>query len=107
MEEIGRILVSRKPGTGKWADAAWVLAMAAQGGLMIALPVLVGLALGYWIDNQINTLPWITLVLTLIGATAGPIMLYRWVTSSVATRMENRTGTSTKHIQTENEETPE
>ncbi|MEE8389318.1 MAG: AtpZ/AtpI family protein, partial [Anaerolineae bacterium] len=62
----------------------------AQGGLMIALPVLVGLALGFWLDNRLGTLPWISLVLTLIGATIGPIILYRWVTSSVAQRMESR-----------------
>jgi F0F1-type ATP synthase assembly protein I len=82
-------MASRKPGT--WADAGWVLAMAAQGGLMIALPVLVGLVLGYWLDNQLNTLPWLSLVLTLVGATAGPIMLYRWVTTAVKERIERRT----------------
>ncbi len=75
---------------GKWTDAAWVLAMSAQGGLMIALPVLVGLVLGFWLDGQFNTLPWITLALTLVGATAGPIMLYRWVTSTVTQRMTSR-----------------
>jgi F0F1-type ATP synthase assembly protein I len=80
--------VSRK--SGKWADAAWVLAMGAQGGLMIALPVLVGLAVGYWLDSQFDTLPWISLVSVLIGATVGPIMLYRWVTASVVARVESR-----------------
>jgi F0F1-type ATP synthase assembly protein I len=80
--------VSRK--SGKWVDAAWVLVMGAQGGLMIALPVLIGLALGFWLDKRLGTLPWISLALTLVGATIGPIMLYRWVTSSVATRVESR-----------------
>jgi len=79
---------SRK--SGEWMDAAWVLVMGAQGGLMIALPVLVGLALGFWLDSQFGTLPWISIVLTLVGATIGPIMLYRWVTSSVTTHLENR-----------------
>jgi len=92
---------SREP--GKWVDAAWVLAMGAQGGLMIALPVLVGLALGFWLDSQFGTLPWISIVLTLVGATVGPIMLYRWVTSSVATRLEDRMKTRKKR----DEETPE
>jgi F0F1-type ATP synthase assembly protein I len=98
-------MASRKPGT--WADAGWVLAMAAQGGLMIALPVLGGLALGYWLDNQLNTLPWVSLILTLVGATVGPISLYRWVTSSVAARMGTRTDSSSKDTEPQNEETPE
>jgi F0F1-type ATP synthase assembly protein I len=80
--------MSRK--SGKWVDAAWVPVMGAQGGLMIALPVLIGLALGFWLDKQLGTLPWISLVLVLLGATVGPIMLYRWVMSSVATRLESR-----------------
>ena len=96
-------MASRKP--SKWVDAGWVLAMAAQGGLMIALPVLGGLALGYWLDKQLNTLPWLSLILTLIGATIGPITLYRWVTSSVAARMG--TGAESKDIELQNEETPE
>jgi F0F1-type ATP synthase assembly protein I len=74
----------------KWSDAAWVLAMGAQGGLMIALPVLLGLAVGFWLDSQFDTLPWISLVFVLIGTSVGPILLYRWVISSVAQRAESR-----------------
>lgn len=92
---------SRKP--GKWGDAAWALGMAAQGGLIVAGPVVGGLALGFWLDNQFNTLPFISLLLTLIGAVVGPIMLYRWVTSSVAARMESRTDIEKK----QSEEKPE
>ncbi|OQY21565.1 MAG: hypothetical protein B6I35_08180 [Anaerolineaceae bacterium 4572_32.2] len=93
---------SRKPPIN-WTEAIWILGMGAQGGLMIALPVLVGLALGFWLDSQFGTLPWISIVLTLVGATVGPIMLYRWVTSSVATRLEDRMKTRKKR----DEETPE
>ncbi len=74
----------------KWVDAAWVLGMAAQGGLIIAIPVLGGLALGFWLDNQFDTLPFISLVLTLIGGIVGPFVLYRWVVSAVKQRMEHR-----------------
>ncbi len=76
--------------SGKWSDVAWVLAMGAQGGLMIALPVLIGLGVGFLLDKQFDTVPWISLVLTLIGAILGPIVLYRWVTSTVAPQAENR-----------------
>lgn len=57
---------------------------------MVALPVVIGLALGYWLDSQFGTLPWITLVLTLIGAMLGPVLLYRWVMSVVQRRMEEK-----------------
>jgi F0F1-type ATP synthase assembly protein I len=69
-------------------DVVWVLAVASQGGLSIALPVLIGLAVGYWLDARLGTLPWITLLLTLIGAVIGPIITYRWVVSSVRRRLE-------------------
>ncbi len=69
-------------------DAVWVLAVGSQLGLSIALPVILGLAVGYWIDTRLGTLPWITLVLTLIGAVVGPIFAYRWVISTIRKRFE-------------------
>ena len=74
----------------KYQDSFWALAVGTQGGLMVALPVVVALALGYWLDGQFGTLPWITLVLTLIGAITGPIVLYRWVTQVVKRRTEGK-----------------
>lgn len=72
-------------------DASWVLALGVQGGLMLALPVIGGLAFGYWLDRLIGLgLPWLTLIMTLIGAIMGPILLYRWVMSSVTRRVERR-----------------
>jgi ATP synthase protein I len=79
--------VSKKYGAS-FRDVVWVLAVASQGGLSIALPVLVGLAVGYWLDNRLGTLPWFALLLTLIGAAVGPIITYRWVISSVQRRLE-------------------
>ena len=89
--------------SNKWFDVAWVLMMGAQGGLMISLPVLIGLALGFWLDNQFDTLPWISLGLVLVGAIIGPIMIHRWVTSSVAQQVERRMQDRKK----QDEETPE
>jgi hypothetical protein len=72
-------------------DAAWVLALGAQGGLLLALPVVVGLAIGFWLDRQLQLgFPWITLLMTLLGAVLGPVMLYRWVMSTVAERVQQR-----------------
>ena len=70
-------------------DVFWVLAVGSQVGLSIALPVIAGLALGYWIDMRLGSLPWITLLLTLIGAAIGPVITYRWVISSVQRRLED------------------
>jgi len=74
-----------------WSDVVWVLAMGAQGGFLVALPVLAGLGIGVWLDNRFGTLPWITIFMTLIGSVIGPILLYRWVTSSVVRRVVKRT----------------
>jgi predicted F0F1-ATPase subunit len=71
-----------------WRDAIWGLALATQVGVAIAFPVLLGLAVGWWIDNRLHTLPWITLLLTGVGTVLGPIVAYRWVTTAVRQRME-------------------
>jgi len=69
-------------------DVFWVLAVGSQVGLSIALPVIGGLSVGYWIDMRLSSLPWITLLLTLIGTAIGPFITYRWVISSVQRRLE-------------------
>jgi F0F1-type ATP synthase assembly protein I len=71
-------------------EAVWVLGMGAQGGFLVAIPVLVGLGIGVLLDRQFGTMPWITIILTLIGGIAGPAMLYRWVKTSVARQVEKR-----------------
>jgi F0F1-type ATP synthase assembly protein I len=72
-------------------DVFWVLAVGSQVGLSIALPVIAGLAVGYWIDTRLlGSLPWITLLLTLIGTAIGPFITYRWVISSVQRRLEKK-----------------
>jgi F0F1-type ATP synthase assembly protein I len=80
--------MSQKP--TDWKDMAWALALATQVGGAIAVPVLLALAVGWWVDRRLNTLPWITLLLTLSATIGGPILAYRWVTTAVAGRMEGR-----------------
>ncbi len=72
----------------RWQSAIWGLTISTQGGLMVALPVVGGLALGYWLDMQFGTLPWITLTLTLIASAIGPFILFRWVKKVVKQRKE-------------------
>jgi len=80
--------MSKKPLMGDLGDAAWVLGVGSQAGITLAGLVLAGLAVGYLIDRQLGTLPWITLALTLVGAIAGPILVYRMVTRAVRARIE-------------------
>ncbi len=80
--------MSKKPLMGDLGDAAWVLGVGSQAGITLAGLVLAGLAVGYLIDRQLGTLPWITLILTLVGAVSGPILVYRMVTRAVRARIE-------------------
>lgn len=75
---------------GKFGDVIWVLVFGAQGGLILAIPVLAGLVLGYWLDMRYDSLPWITLGLTLVGAIIGPLLLYRWMNTVVKERMPRK-----------------
>lgn len=87
-------------------NAMWVLGMGTQGGLMLALPVIGGLALGFWLDRLLGlAFPWLTLVFTLIGAMIGPALLYRWVTTTVVKQVKERRKADAKNE--ENEENPE
>lgn len=74
----------------QWADVAWVLAVGGQAGLMLAAPVLLGLVVGYLIDQWLGSLPWITLLLTFVGIIVGPIYIYRWVLKTVKVRLEHK-----------------
>ena len=55
---------------------------------MLALPVLLGLAVGYLLDRYSGTLPWITLFFTLAGTASGPVLVYRLVTRAVHDHLE-------------------
>jgi len=66
-----------------WKDIAWVLSIASQLGISIAGSVLIGLVVGWWLDNRLHTLPWITLLLTLAGTIVGPIIAYRFLIKAI------------------------
>ena len=66
------------------------MALGGQAGLLIAFPVLIGLGLGYVLDRRLDTLPWLTLFLTLVGMVGGPVLVYRWVQSTVRERLDKR-----------------
>ena len=51
-------------------------------GLTWALSVLFFLAIGYWLDQRLGTLPWLTIAGAFVGATGGFISLVRGVLSA-------------------------
>ncbi len=71
-------------------DMSYGCALASQVGLVIALPTLIGLSVGYWLDMRLDTLPWIALALTAVGAVLGPVIAYRWVTTAMRHRFPPR-----------------
>ncbi|TCK03959.1 AtpZ/AtpI family protein [Phorcysia thermohydrogeniphila] len=46
-------------------------------GVQFALAIIIGLAIGYYLDRQFNTFPWLTLFWLIIGFFAGLKNVYR------------------------------
>jgi len=72
----------------------WILGLSIQAALGIALPVLLGVGVGWWLDHHLrpDSFPWITVVLTAVGIFAGPVIIYRWVTRKVEQRLRKEKG---------------
>ena len=71
-----------------WRDSLWVVGLAGQAGLYIALPVVLGLFLGYFIDQLLGTVFLFALMFTMVGFIGGVILIYRWVKNTVQKRLE-------------------
>lgn len=59
------------------------LALVTQVGLTMMVCILSGLAIGLWVDNTFGTKPWVTLLLTVVGVTAGTYSIYRVVSEVI------------------------
>ena len=70
-----------------WQDRVWVLAVAGQAGLIIAFPVILGVAVGIMLDRQFNTMILFTILLATAGFGAGAFLVYRWVNTTVKKRL--------------------
>ncbi|HAL60816.1 MAG TPA: hypothetical protein DCP08_00225 [Chloroflexi bacterium] len=73
----------------------WILVLSIQAALGIALPVLLGVGLGWWLDHHLlphHPFPWMTVLLTALGIFVGPIIVYRWVTRKVEQRLRKEKG---------------
>jgi ATP synthase protein I len=61
----------------EWGEPLRSLAFVARVGLVIIIPLLAGLFLGQWVDGWLDTRPWMTLILTVVGAVAGLVGVWR------------------------------
>ena len=63
-----------EPGRG-WAYAA----LFSEIGISLLVTTLVGVLVGYWVDQQLGSVPIFVIVGFLIGAGIGSVMIYRLV----------------------------
>ncbi|MCE5242745.1 MAG: AtpZ/AtpI family protein [Syntrophobacteraceae bacterium] len=54
------------------------LVMASTLGFQVAFAIFIGLAFGVWLDTQVGTFPWLTLVFLVLGVVAGFLNYYRF-----------------------------
>lgn len=66
-----------------WQDRVWVLSVAGQAGLYIALPVVLGFGLGLLLDRHFNTIILFSVILAMTGFGGGVFLVYRWVQTTV------------------------
>jgi len=69
-----------EPGRG-WAYAA----LFSEIGISLLVTTLVGVLAGYWIDQQLGTVPIFVIIGFLVGAGSGSVMIYRLVTRFLKT----------------------
>jgi F0F1-type ATP synthase assembly protein I len=60
------------------------LALFSEIGIVLLVTVLVGILAGYWIDQQVGTLPIFVLVGLAVGLTAGSLTVYRLIARFLA-----------------------
>ena len=73
-----------------WQERVWVLAVAGQAGMYIAFPVLIGMVIGYFLDRLLGTKILFAAFLSLAGFGAGIFLVYRWVQTTVKTRLTEK-----------------
>ena len=67
-------------------ERAWgYFALFSEIGLVLLVTVLVGVLSGYWVDQQLRTLPIFVLVGLLVGLAAGARAVYRLISRFLAT----------------------
>lgn len=68
----------------KWLQKAFgdeetkVMGQASAVGLTFVVSIIIGLALGWWLDKRLDTAPWLLLAGLLLGIAAGFFNLFRF-----------------------------
>lgn len=73
--------------SGKQGETFNALTRYSAGALEMGVSVVIGLAIGYWLDGILGTAPWMALFWLVCGAAAGIRSLYR-----LAKRLERESG---------------
>jgi len=55
------------------------LANASTIGFQVVFSILIGLAIGVWLDSKFETSPWLTLLFLVFGVAAGFLNYYRFI----------------------------
>ena len=71
-----------------WQERIWVLSIAGQAGLFIAMPVLLGMIGGYFLDRQFRTYILFAVLFAMAGFGAGIFLVYRWVITTVKQHLD-------------------
>jgi F0F1-type ATP synthase assembly protein I len=71
-----------------WREFLSSLAFVARVGLTAIAPLLVGLVLGRWMDDWLDIRPWVTLILTVVGAVAGLVGAWRLSSTFLKRRIQ-------------------
>jgi F0F1-type ATP synthase assembly protein I len=66
-----------------------VLALGGELGFLIALPLIICILLGLWIDKKLNTFPWILLASVLAGMILTVVNVYKIVIPFLEKRSDN------------------
>jgi ATP synthase protein I len=65
---------------------AWgYFALFSEVGLVLLVTILAGILAGYWVDQQLGTIPIFVLVGLAVGLTAGAVAVYRLVQRFLST----------------------
>ncbi len=79
-EQIARKAKRRQAAERDDASAVWFwLGMFGLVGWSVAIPTLLGTAIGVWIDRQFPGEPSWTLTLMIVGVAVGVVVAWRWV----------------------------
>jgi len=63
--------------TPRFMEASRGMALAFSVGFALVGPIILGALLGIWLDARLNTSPWLTMVLVLLGIVAGFVEMIR------------------------------